>query len=104
MASLEQAYFNLTLQLPVEDKTVSDRLNRAYSILNGYGYNITQVNNHGGMKQYKVSKLSTSLLEDNSVNYYVTNRSCTCPDYEKARAGLCKHRLAVMIKEEMDNG
>jgi hypothetical protein len=102
MPSLEQAYFSVTMQLPVEDKSVSDRLTRAYNILSQPGYSITYGGSIDGRKVYDVIKLSTGILTSNDDSHYVvTNQDCTCPDYEKARAGLCKHRLAVMIKEEM---
>jgi predicted nucleic acid-binding Zn finger protein len=86
-------------KLPQDDLSVLARLERANKDVLGYGYDITF---HDG--NYFVSKLSTSLLEDNSNTYIVDNVSCTCPDFEKARGNLCKHRLAIMILEEMQLG
>lgn len=99
MQSLRQAHFAVSQRLPLEDIKVKQRFERAYNdLINGYGYTIE----HLGDGEYLISKASTSLLEDTSVCYAVTVSSCTCPDYETARAGLCKHRMAVMVVEEMN--
>jgi hypothetical protein len=102
MKTLRQAYFELSTKLPIEDIKVKQRLDRGYDILLSYGYSIS--NGQNGM--YTVSKASTSLLDDNSVHYTidVNEHSCTCPDFPTARAGLCKHVLAVRLKEIMENG
>lgn len=104
--NLAQAYLNVSLKLPIDDIKVKQRLDRGYDIINGYGYSISQINRPNPNMEvcYKVSKASTSMLEDNSAVYHVSITSCTCPDFEKARAGLCKHRLAVMLIEEMNKG
>lgn len=98
MATLAQAMLNLSARLPIEDKKVSDRLNRAYDIVRllGQGYSITKKENG-----YEVYKESTSLLEDKSVYYWVEHGQCSCPDNSTARAGLCKHVLATMLMSEM---
>ena len=96
--SIRDALFTLSQRLPIDDKNISDRLGRAYDIVTGYGYTVTVLSDD---LQCSVHKESTSLLEDNSIRYTVNSESCTCPDYAKARGGLCKHRLAVMIIREM---
>ena len=95
--NIVEAYLALSERLPVEDSKVKDRLDRGYAILSDYGYEIKREK-----ESYRVEKLSTSLLEDNSVVYKVDEESCTCPDFGTARGGLCKHRLAIMLLEEMD--
>jgi hypothetical protein len=103
--SLAQAQFNLSMRLPIEDKSVAARLDRAVEIMRnlGSGYDIKPVTHPMGFPiHWDVYKESTSLLEDNSVHYRVDGNGCSCPDASgKARAGLCKHRLAVMLIEEM---
>ena len=97
--TLGQAFVNVTAKLPMEDKSVEDRAKRAYEIVRqlGSGYAITKEKNW-----YSVYRESTSLLEDNSVHYHIDSEGCSCPDASsKARAGLCKHRLAVLLIEEM---
>lgn len=89
-------------RLPMEDRKVADRFHRGKEIINGYGYEVELVLVDGRDRVYKVERLSTSLLEDNSAVYRVTLRECDCPDFRAARAGLCKHRIAVLIREEMD--
>jgi hypothetical protein len=127
--SLAQAYLDVSLRIPIDDIKVKQRLDRGYEIVNGYGYKIIpQVEffcyctvcktvlapdiyehcnevtkglpKHTG--SYEVQKASTSLLEDTSARYTVDKDSCTCPDYPTARGGLCKHRLAVMLLQEME--
>ncbi len=95
--SLKAAYLGLSLRLPIEDIKVRQRLDRGYGIVISEGYSIAQ----GTDNCYTVYRASTSLLEDNSVTYEVGEESCTCPDFPTARGGLCKHRLAVMLVEEM---
>lgn len=103
--TIAQAYLDVSLRLPVEDIKVKQRLDRAYEIVNGHGYEITVsailISNDATLKQYEVNKASTSLLADTSAKYIVTNKQCTCPDFETARSNLCKHRLAIMLIEEM---
>lgn len=89
-----QAYLKVKAGLP-DDVTCYKRLDRALDIVQGFGYEITVHPEDSNI--YVVKKASTSLLEDNSHQYHVTDVDCDCPDFEKARAGLCKHRLAVKI-------
>ena len=96
MRSTLQAYLNVSARLP-NDESVKKRLERAWQEVLAPGYEITETKEKG---KYKVSKASTSSFEDTSRVYYATVSSCTCPDVVSARAGLCKHRLAVMILEE----
>ena len=107
---LQQAWFNLAVRLPIEDVKVAQRLDRAKEIIRLLGSrytlkHITGVNRfrklQDGESFWLVYKESTSLLEDNSVYYMVDENGCTCPDAHTARAGLCKHRLATMLIEEM---
>lgn len=97
--TLHQARLDLSVRLPIEDKGISDRLNRACEIVRmlGSGYSIQ----HCGDHEYAVYKESTSLLEDNSVYYHIIDDMCSCPDAPSARGNLCKHRLAVKLIEEM---
>ncbi len=100
--SLAQAYINLSQRLPISDISVQRRLDRAYDIFISHGYTII-----GAGDTWTVSRASTNLLEDNSATYRVTANSCTCPDGSEggaARAGLCKHVLAVMLVKEINNG
>jgi hypothetical protein len=109
--TLHQAMLNLSARLPIEDKKVSDRLNRAYDIVRmlGSGYAIQRVESelvcgvtqHYITPHYRVYKESTSLLEDNSVYYHIIDDMCSCPDAPSARGNLCKHRLAVKLIEDM---
>lgn len=98
MKTLNEAMFQLSVKLPLEDNGVKKRFDRAYDIVRmlGSGYDISKT--HYG---YAVYKESTSLLEDNSVTYTIDEHGCSCPDNHTARAGLCKHRLAVMLLEIM---
>ena len=97
--NLAEAFITLSASLPSE-KSVTDRLGRAYDIVCREGYEIRHANNC-----WIVDKASTSALEDRSVSYTVIDEgpgkgSCTCPDYtsnENLRGGLCKHRLAVRL-------
>jgi len=108
--TIAQAYLDVSLRLPVEDIKVKQRLDRAYEIVNGHGYAIDVMEYHvtiegtsieGTSTVYCVNKASTSLFTDTSASYTVTNKQCTCPDFETARSNLCKHRLAIMLIEEM---
>lgn len=100
MKTKEQAYLDLSLNLPIELKAVQDRLLRAYNeVLDPNQYTLTAL----GEGVYKAVKLSTSFLEDNSRRYTVTSQQCSCPDWEGTYAHLCKHRLAVLILEEMQS-
>lgn len=96
--SLNQALLVVASELPVEDPSVQRRMDRAEGILQGYGYGIRESSTDG---VYTITKASTSLLENNEHSYTVSSTSCDCPDFTTARAGLCKHRLAVMILQEM---
>ena len=101
--TLAQAMIAVSQAIPVADKTISDRLNRGYDIVRtlGEGYSVTKKSD--GM--YSIHKESTASIfsQDSSANYTTSSKTCTCPDFEKARAGLCKHRLAVMLLEEMSS-
>lgn len=94
---LQQAVSILEGKLPIEDIQVKRRIDRAYDILRMPGYEITPQDND----TWLVDKLSSSLTDDTSVQYTVTDDSCTCPDFTTARAGLCKHRLAVQLLQIM---
>lgn len=98
MKTKAQAYLDLALKLPIEIKSVKDRLDRAGQQVLNHGYEVRHIQNG----TYRVSKASTSLLEDHSQIYLCSNASCTCPDFQSAYGNLCKHRLAVMILEEME--
>ena len=102
--NLAQAMLNIGARIPITDKSIKDRLNRAYDIVRcqGEGYEVVKPSQQSNF--YYVNKASTSLFTDTSARYIVTTTSCTCPDFEKARAGLCKHRLAVILIEEMKTG
>lgn len=96
--NLAEAAKKVEAGLPLEDKQVFKSWQKAYNeVLLGYGYELT----HWRGGKYCVQKASTSLLEDTSARYDVTAQSCTCPNFPKTRGGLCKHRLAVMVLEEM---
>lgn len=99
--TLAQAYLSVSDKIPVSDVKVKQRLDRAYEIVRrlGEGYDVIKEDNSNN---YKFFKASTSLLEDTSTQYLVSVQECTCPDFDKARGNLCKHRLAVMLLMEMD--
>lgn len=96
--NLNEALLTVAATLPVEDPQVQKRVDRAEGILKGYGYQIETTMLAG---RYLITKASTSLLENNEHGYVVDAQSCDCPDFPTARAGLCKHRIAVLILEEM---
>lgn len=102
MPSLAQAMLAVAERIPLTDKSVQDRLNRGYDIVRtlGEGYTIKEVTN-GVYKVHKESTAPAFSSVDSSADYVTDNKSCSCPDFEKARAGLCKHRLAVMLIEAM---
>lgn len=104
MLSLQQAMVNVGQRIPLADKSVSARLDRAYEILTtkSYGYTVQPPLRKG--QPYRIVKASTSALNTTPTVYHVTKLTCDCPDFEKARGNLCKHRLAVMLYEEMQNG
>jgi hypothetical protein len=101
MKSLYEAYKTIERKLPIEDKKIADRLRRARDEVLDYGYEVELILRDDKEVVYRIEKLSTSLLEDNSKTYRTTLKECDCPDFPSARAGLCKHRIAVMIREEM---
>ena len=101
MISIQQAFLNVASEIPVSDPSVQVRLDRGYGICISHGYTMTKQEDG----TWLVHRASTALLEDNSITYHVSKTGgCTCPDAVdgRARAGLCKHRLAVMLKEEME--
>lgn len=89
---IAQAFLVLRESLP-SDEAVLRRLDRGYDIVRKRGYEISKFND----QTWKVHKASTSLLEDTSAVYYVDDKECSCPDYQQAPAGLCKHRLAIKL-------
>lgn len=98
--TLNEAMYNLSERLPIENIDVRKRLDRAYDIVRmlGSGYELKKKGD-----RYEMYKESTSLLTDNSVTYTITNTSCSCPDANSPyQARICKHRLAVMLIEEME--
>jgi hypothetical protein len=78
------------------DEEIRKRVDRGYDILTKGGYGIEI----DGSIAY-VRKLSTSLFGEDT-EYQVTESTCSCPDYETARAGLCKHRLAVRMLKALN--
>lgn len=96
--SLAQAFLDVSLDLPTDDPSVKRRLDRAYDIARLEGYEIEAITEPYA---YRVTRLTTSSLEDNSATYIVDSNSCTCPDFDTARGGLCKHRLAIRMWEKM---
>jgi hypothetical protein len=95
--SLKDAVAYVETLLPIDDINVKKRFDRGYNIVVGTGgYELVCVD----AATWHIYRASTSLLEDNSAVYKVdvVDKTCTCPDYNTARAGLCKHRIAVMIK------
>ena len=98
--TLQQAYLNVSAKMP-ESYDVKKRLDRAYDICISAGYTLMRQSD----STWTVYRASTSLLEDSSAIYTVSQSDgCTCPDAVTARGGMCKHRLACMIREEMSNG
>jgi hypothetical protein len=96
--NLQQAYLNVAAKMPISDD-VKKRLDRAYDICISHGYTLSQSADDPTV--WHVYRASTQLLEDNSAQYVVSAKEgCTCPDAATARGGMCKHRLAVMMKEE----
>jgi predicted nucleic acid-binding Zn finger protein len=65
---------------------LQSRVVRAVDIVQGEaGYVIVK---QGGLWHVSNGRGST---------YIVDGQTCTCPDFETVRAGLCKHRLAVKL-------
>lgn len=97
--TLREAVAIIEAELPIEDINIKRRVERAYGIVTSQGYTVHQVS----ADVWHVSRASTSLFEDNSQTYKVSlpEHSCTCPDFGSVRGGLCKHRIAVMILQEM---
>ena len=112
--TLQDAMKVLETKIPVAtDDTVKVRLNRAYDIVrqNGSGYVLTKSNSTikplTGGYIWHIHKASTAPAfssDDSSAFYTVNAEGCNCPDATggKARAGLCKHRLATMLMIEME--
>ena len=91
--NLDQAFLDVSATIPVQDNSVMIRLQRAYDIIINLGekYNI-----EGSGQSYAVFNIV------DSKTYIVNSEGCTCPDaQERARAGLCKHRLATMLYAAM---
>lgn len=104
MLSLQQAMVNVGQKIPLADKSVASRLDRAYEILatKRHSYMVQLPTRKG--QPYKIIKASTSALNTTPTVYHVTIKTCDCLDFEKARGNLCKHRLAIMLWEEMRDG
>lgn len=93
MNNLDQAFLDISMQIPAQDNTVMVRLQRAYDIILSLGEKYTIESANGS---YAVCNVA-----DNKT-YIVNSEGCTCPDAaERARAGLCKHRLATMLYATM---
>lgn len=92
--NLQEAFLRLSEKLP-SDQDIVNRLKRAYDILAKPGYSVLY---NPCNDKWKVWKLATSAFEEDKY-YTVDESSCTCPDFPTARAGLCKHRLAVRLLE-----
>lgn len=90
---IAQAFLELRNSLP-DDPAVLRRLDRGYDIARQQGGYAVKEYLTG---KWAVERLSTSLLEDNSMVYHVDKQRCSCPDFEQAPAGLCKHRLAIKL-------
>ena len=102
MKGLKEAFDMVASKLPVTDPTVKARLDRGYGILISQGYSVEP--QQADTTLYRVKKASTSLLEDSSASYLVDTLTgtCSCPDWPTARAGLCKHRISVMMLQEIE--
>jgi len=100
MKSQEQAYLDVSLRLPIGIPSVKQRLDRAMEQVLAPGYQVAMVRYNPSV--YLISKESTSVAQEHGVTYTVTAQDCTCPDFQSAYGSLCKHRLAVMILEEME--
>jgi hypothetical protein len=93
---LREATAQVQRALPMEDPGIARRFDRAYDIvIADGGYELVQ---HSAAI-WLVNRASTSLFIDNAMEYVVDTaaKTCTCPDFSSVRAGLCKHRMAVMI-------
>ena len=90
--NLMEAWLNVMCEMP-NDKTLLVRANRASDMIEGKGeiYNIDEY----VPGQYAFEKVSSS------ARYYVTEKTCTCPDFPSALSNMCKHRLAVLLLIEM---
>jgi hypothetical protein len=93
--TLSEASAALARKLPLENPSLRRRFDRAYDMIRMPGYELKK--QPDGC--YIVEKLSSSLIDDTSALYYVTDTSCTCPDYQTLLQGLCKHRIAIMLLE-----
>ena len=100
----KQAFLNVSSRIPTEDESVFKRLNRAYDIIKGTVQDNVYAIEGDSYTTYTIKKTHSSLFGEDT-KYYVVNvedKICTCPDFDTARSGLCKHRLAVMILMEME--
>ena len=110
--TLQDAMKVVEAKIPASiDETVKVRLHRAYDIVrqNGSGYVLTKsnstVNPLPGGYVWHVHKASTApAFSSDSLEafYTVDAEGCSCPDVSRARAGLCKHRIATMLMVEME--
>lgn len=106
--NIQQAFLNISSRIPVEDINVKKRLDRGYEIARQHrdgegGYGVSHAVSTNGEYVWYVTRASTSLFDDNTAMYTINDEGCNCPDAEKCRAGLCKHRLAVMLIKEMSS-
>ena len=91
--NLDQAFLDIASQVPVQDNSVMIRLQRAYDIIETLGEKYTIEDSAGAYAVFNIADGKT---------YIVNTEGCTCPDaQERARAGLCKHRLATMLYAAM---
>lgn len=90
---LNQAFLDISAMIPIGDRSVMDRLQRAYTIIETLGDVYTIEASNGS---YAVVKMADGTV------YIVNSEGCNCPDaIGRARAGLCKHRLATMLYNAM---
>lgn len=101
--NLQQAFLNVSQRIPTNDGNISKRLNRAYDIIKGTVQDNIYAIEGNGYQTYTIKKTHSSLFGEETTEYTVNiyDKTCSCPDFETARSGLCKHRLAVMILMEM---
>jgi hypothetical protein len=102
MTDIDKAFYSISEQLPNDDGTLR-RIERAYRIVKGIDpYEFVQLA-EPYEHIWEVSRVSTRAIGlDEQIEPYevdTVRHTCTCPDFveEKCRAGLCKHRIAVMV-------
>ncbi len=90
-------YNEMKGEMPAQDSILA-RLQRGRDILLDWGYDVREAGN-----VWHVEKASTSPVITTPTCYVVTKDSCSCPDYDTAVGGLCKHRFAVKILERVQH-